>query len=68
MRNDATAAVLETSLGLDYMRQKRALDALEAAGVVVGVDKFKKGRSWRAPEMLEALDAFAERAGRRSRG
>jgi predicted ArsR family transcriptional regulator len=67
MRNDATAAVLETQLGLDYMRQKRALDALEAAGVVV-VDKFKKGRSWRAPEMLEALDAFAERAGRRSRG
>ena len=67
MRNDATASVLETQLGLDYMRQKRALDALEAAGVVV-VDKFKKGRFWRAPEMLEALDAFAERAGRRSRG
>lgn len=62
------AAVLETKLGLDYMRQKRALDVLEAAGVVVGVDKFKKGRFWRAPEMLEALDAFAERAGRRSRG
>jgi hypothetical protein len=62
------AAVLETKLGLDYMRQKRSLDVLEAAGVVVGVDKFKKGRFWRAPEMLEALDAFAERAGRRSRG
>lgn len=61
------AAVLETKLGLDYMRQKRALDVLEAAGVVVGVDKFKKGRFWRAPEMLEALDAFAERAGRRNR-
>ena len=41
MRNDATASVLETQLGLDYMRQKRALDALEAVGVVV-VDKFKK--------------------------
>lgn len=62
------AAVLETKLGLDYMRQKRALDVLEAAGVVVGVNKFKKGRFWRAPEMLEALDAFAERAGRRNRG
>lgn len=61
------AAILETKLGLDYMRQKRALDALEAADVVVGVDKFKKGRFWRAPEMLEALDAFSDRAGRRSR-
>jgi Fic family protein len=61
------AAILESKLGLDYMRQKRALDALEATGVVVGVDKFKKGRFWRAPEMLAALDAFAERAGRRNR-
>ena len=61
------AAVLERKLGLDYRRQKRALDALEEAGVVVGVNKFKKGRFWRAPEMLNALDAFAERAGRRVR-
>lgn len=61
------AEVLESKLGLDYRRQKRALDALEEAGIVVGVNKFKKGRFWRAPEMLEALDAFAERAGRRTR-
>jgi Fic family protein len=61
------AAVLETKLGLDYRRQKRALDALEEAGIVVGVDKYKKGRFWRAPDMLAALDAFAERAGRRTR-
>ncbi|MFC9352840.1 Fic family protein [Arthrobacter sp. NPDC057013] len=59
------AAVLESKLGLDYMRQKRAMDSLEAAGIVIGVDKFKKGRFWRSPEMLTALDAFAERAGRR---
>ncbi|MBG0738923.1 Fic family protein [Paeniglutamicibacter antarcticus] len=58
---------LETKLGLDYRRQKRALDALEEAGVIVGVNKFKRGRFWRAPEMLGALDAFAERAGRRIR-
>ncbi|MET3919943.1 Fic family protein [Arthrobacter sp. UYEF20] len=61
------AEVLESKLGLDYRRQKRALDALEEAGIVVGVNKFKKGRFWRAPEMLEALDGFAERAGRRTR-
>jgi Fic family protein len=61
------AVVLKSKLGLDYMRQKRALDALEEAGIVVGVGKFKKGRFWRAPDMLAALDAFAERTGRRSR-
>lgn len=61
------AAVLESQLGLDYMRQKRAMDALESAGIVIGKDKYKKGRFWRSPEMLAALDAFAERAGRRVR-
>ena len=59
------AAVLESELGLDYMRMKRAMDVLVEAGVVIGVDKYKRGRFWRAPEMLTALDAFAERAGRR---
>ncbi|WP_427132108.1 hypothetical protein [Pseudarthrobacter sp. S9] len=61
------AAILESKLGLDYIRQKRALDALEEAGIVVGVAKYKKGRLWRAPDMLAALDAFAKRAGRRTR-
>lgn len=59
------AAVLESELGLDYMRMKRAMDTLTEAGITVGVDKFKRGRFWRAPEILQALDAFAERAGRR---
>lgn len=61
------ATILESELGLDYMRMKRAMDTLADAGVVVGVDKFKRGRFWRSPEMLAALDAFAERAGRRQR-
>lgn len=60
------AASLQGKLGLDYRRAKRAMDELEAAGIVVGVDKFKQGRFWRAPDMLKALDAFADRAGRRS--
>ncbi|PRA14150.1 cell filamentation protein Fic [Arthrobacter sp. MYb211] len=59
------AAVLEAELGLDYLRSKRAMDLLTENGVVIGVDKYKRGRFWRAPEMLNALDAFAERAGRR---
>lgn len=60
------AASLQDKLGLDYRRAKRAMDELEAAEIVVGVNKFKQGRFWRAPDMLKALDAFAERAGRRA--
>lgn len=61
------AATVQSRLGLDYMRSKRAMDSLETVGIVVGVDKFKQGRFWRAPEMIDALDAFAERAGRRTK-
>lgn len=61
------AATIRGRLGLDYMRSKRAMDSLGSAGIVVGVDKFKQGRFWRAPEMIEGLDAFAERAGRRTK-
>ncbi len=59
------ATVLQAELGLDYMRMRRAMDSLAEAEIVIGVDKYKKGRFWRAPEMLGALDAFAQRAGRR---
>lgn len=58
------AAVLEKELGLDYLRSKRAMGLLAENGIVIGVDKYKQSRFWRAPEMLTALDAFAERAGR----
>lgn len=56
-----------TKLNLDYMRSKRAMDTLAEAGVVIGIDKYKKGRFWRAPEILRALDDFAARAGSRQR-
>ena len=53
------------SLGLDYPRLHRAMTALTEADVVIGVNKYKKGRFWRAPEILTALDNFAARAGNR---
>lgn len=53
------------SLGLDYPRLHRAMTALIDADVVIGVNKYKKGRFWRAPEILTALDNFAARAGNR---
>lgn len=58
------AASLE-GLGLDYNRVWRAMGTLKDAGIVVGVNKYQKGRFWRAPEILTALDAFAARAGNR---
>ncbi len=61
------ATMLEEKLGLDYRTGKRAMDSLESFGIVVGVNKFKQGRFWRAPAILAALDAFAARSGRRSK-
>ncbi|APF41895.1 cell filamentation protein Fic [Neomicrococcus aestuarii] len=61
------ADVLNEELGLEYLTSKRAMDQLIEAKIVIGVDKYKRGRFWRAPEMLEALDKFAERAGRRQK-
>ncbi len=43
------AAVLEFELSLDYMRMKRAMDTLTKAGIVVGVDKFKRDRFLAGP-------------------
>jgi Fic family protein len=59
--------LLEQRLGLAPATIWRQMQVLEEAGVVKGFDKFKRGRHWRADEILVALDAFAERSGRRSR-
>jgi Fic family protein len=62
-----TSRVVEEELGLSTTTAWRAMGLLEEAGVVVGVNKHKMGRNWRSEEMLRALDAFAQRAGRRGR-
>jgi hypothetical protein len=36
------------------------------AGVIVEFTDRTRNRAWRAPDVLGALDAFAERAGRRN--
>lgn len=45
----------------------RTIDPLVSADVLVEFTDKKRNQLWRAPEVLEALDAFAARAGRRSR-
>ncbi len=62
------AQLLQSRLGLAPATIWRQMQVLEEAGVVKGFEKFKRGRHWRSDEILAALDAFAERSGRRSRG
>lgn len=45
----------------------RAIAPLVDAGVLVEFTGFKRNRLWQAAEVLDALDAFVSRAGRRSR-
>jgi hypothetical protein len=43
----------------------RAVEPLVEAGVLVEFTDRRRGRAWCANDVLVALDAFAERAGRR---
>lgn len=58
------AALLSSELGIAQPNVYRTLDPLEAAEVLVPSGGSSR-RTWRSPEVLEALDAFAARAGRR---
>jgi hypothetical protein len=42
------------------------LDPLVEAKIIVEFTDQARNRAWRAPEVLGALDAFADRAGRRA--
>ena len=44
----------------------RYLDPLVEARIIVELTDQGRNRAWRSPEVLSALDAFAERAGRRA--
>lgn len=46
----------------------RHVEVLVSAGVLIEFTDRARNRAWRAPEILEALDAFADRAGRRTAG
>jgi hypothetical protein len=46
----------------------RAIDRLVDAAVLVEATGAARNRVWIAPDILDALDRFAARAGRRVRG
>jgi Fic family protein len=61
-------STLEHDLGLSSAIAYRAIDHLVDAGVLVESSGKAWGRTWTAPEVLGALDDFADRAGLRTRG
>lgn len=58
-------AVIQEELGIRPANVGRHLSRLEDAGVIAGKNLHLKGKLWRAPKVLEALNQFAARNGRR---
>jgi DNA-binding transcriptional ArsR family regulator len=61
------AAEVAEALGIAVPNAHRHLDRLVEAGVLTRFPLYRRARGWRADGVLEALDAFAARAGRRAR-
>lgn len=59
------AALLAQELGIESTNAHRYLNPLTEVGILVETTSGPRNRVWSSPEMLAALDAFAERAGRR---
>ena len=59
------AALLAQELGIESTNAHRYLNPLAEAGILVATNSGPRSRVWRSTEVLAALDAFAERAGRR---
>lgn len=62
-----SASTLSAELGIPVTNVYRLVEPLVAAGALVEFTNKKRNTLWRAPEVLEVLDAFAARAGRRQR-
>lgn len=59
------AALLAAELGIDSTNAHRYLAPLTESGILIETTNKARNRIWCAPEVLAALDAFAERAERR---
>ncbi|MDV3124110.1 hypothetical protein M1247_04235 [Mycobacterium sp. 21AC1] len=59
------AALLAQELGIESTNAHRYLNPLAEAGILIETTNGPRNRVWRSPEVLAALDAFADRAGRR---
>jgi len=59
------STLLARELGIKANNAPRSIQPLEKANVLVEFTDRKRDRAWRAHEIVQALDAFATRAGRR---
>ncbi len=62
-----TVRSVRRATGVSQPAALHAVETLVAAGVLVPATTGRRNRVWVAPEVTDALDVFAERAGRRSR-
>lgn len=60
------AAGVAEELGITAQNAQRAIAPLVEAGVLVEFTGFARNRMWQATQVLDALDEFAARAGRRA--
>ncbi len=58
--------LLQQELGVSAPAANRAIETLVEAKILRRAGGGARYRTWEAPRLLEALDAFAERAGRRA--
>jgi Fic family protein len=64
-----TTRLLADDLGLLPNNAARVIGPLEDAGILIASAGARRGtKTWRAPEILDQIDAFAARAGRRNWG
>lgn len=62
-----TAEMVAEHTGASLATAYRAVERLEEAGILTSAGKIRGTRVWVAPDIIAALDAFADRAGRRTR-
>lgn len=58
--------LVQQELGVSVPAANRAIETLVEAKILRKIGGGARYRTWEAPKVLEALDAFAERAGRRA--
>ena len=57
-------ALLTGELGIESKHARRYLEPLSGAGIIIETSSGPRSRVWRSPEVIAALDAFADRARR----
>lgn len=60
-----TVAHVVATTGVALSAAQRAVEQLAGAGILAQAGGGRRNRVWLAPEVIDALDAFAERVGRR---